>query len=67
MDSQFSFAVFSFGVDTIIYLIPSHRDEAGGLVSFILLRMRNIGVNDEILNKMTVNVMIDVLVESIHL
>lgn len=68
MDSKFSFAGFSFGIDAIIGLIPGLGDIAGGLVSiFILLRIRNIGVSDEVLNKMMRNVIIDVFVGSIPL
>lgn len=68
MDSQFSIAGFSFGVDALIGLIPGFGDMAGGLVSiFIILRIRSIGVSDEVLNKMMRNVLIDVFVGSIPL
>jgi len=68
MDSKFNFAGFSFGLDGLLGLIPGFGDIAGGLISvFIILRIRSIGVSDEVLNKMMVNVLIDVFVGSIPL
>ena len=66
MDSQFSIGGFTFGIDGLIGLIPGFGDMAGGLVSvYLLLRIRSIGVSDEVLNKMMINVLLDVFVGSI--
>lgn len=68
MDSQFSVFGFRFGIDGLIGLVPGLGDVAGGLVSIlIILRIRNIGVSEEVLNKMMRNVLIDVFVGSVPL
>jgi len=68
MDSKFSFLGFSFGIDALIGLIPGFGDIVGGLISLlILLRIRSIGISDEIFNKMLKNVLIDVFVGSVPL
>ena len=66
MDSQFSFMGFSFGFDGLIGLIPGFGDAAGGIISvLIILRIRHIGVSDEVFNKMMRNILIDVFVGSV--
>jgi hypothetical protein len=68
MDSQFSFAGFSFGLDALIGLIPGLGDIAGGIISvLIILRIKKIGVGDDVLNKMIQNVVIDVFVGTVPL
>jgi len=68
MDSKFSFLGFSFGLDSLIGLIPGFGDTAGGLISlFIILRIRHIGVSPAVLDKMISNVLIDVLLGSVPL
>jgi len=66
MDSRFSFLGFSFGIDGLIGLIPGFGDIAGGLISvLIVLRIRSIGVPEEIFNKMLRTILIDVFVGSV--
>ena len=66
MDSQFSFFGYTFGIDGLIGLIPGFGDAAGGLISImIILRIRSIGVSEEIFNKMLRNIIIDVFVGSV--
>jgi len=68
MDSKFSIAGFSFGLDGIIGLIPGVGDVVGGVISlFIIYRLKKIGIREKVLNKMIINVLVDVFVGSIPL
>jgi hypothetical protein len=63
MDTQFGVPGFRFGLDGIIGLVPGIGDFVGGLISLgLVLRMRQIGVPSECINKMIRNVLIDVIV-----
>lgn len=68
MDTKFSFMGFSFGIDSIIGLIPGFGDIVGGLISILIIfRIRHIGVSPEVINKMITNVMVDVFLGSVPL